>query len=58
MQGNILIKKSLRSTKVDERKCRDEIGVSSLSNVYCFATKTSGATFTTNAIIPGVKIVP
>jgi hypothetical protein len=40
-------KESLRSIKVDERKCEDE------TNASYFTTKASKATFTTNAIVPG-----
>jgi hypothetical protein len=42
----------LRSIKVNEGKCEAEIGAS------YFTTKASRATFTTNAIVLGVKIVP
>jgi len=38
--------------KVDERKCKDEIDIS------YFMTKASRTTFTTYAIVHGVKIVP
>jgi hypothetical protein len=48
----------LRSIKVDEGKCEDEIGISSLSSVSCFTTKVLGATFATNAAILGVRIMP
>jgi len=51
-------KESLISIKVDEGKCEDEIGISSLSNISCFTMKTSGTTFSTYATIPGVRIVP
>jgi hypothetical protein len=48
----------LKSIKVDERKCEDEIGLPSLSNVFYFTTKTLGATFATDAIVLEVKIMP
>jgi len=51
-------KESLRSTKVDEGKCEDETGVSSLSDVSCFTTKASEATFTIDANVLGVRIMP
>jgi len=44
--------KLLRSIKIDEGKCEDEIGV------FCFTTKASRATFTTNATIFKVRIMP
>jgi hypothetical protein len=48
----------LKSIKVDEGKCKDEIGVFSLFDVSCFTMKASRTTFTTNAIVLGVRIVP
>jgi hypothetical protein len=42
----------LKSIKVDEGKCKDEIGI------FCFTTKALGAIFTIGAAILGVRIVP
>jgi hypothetical protein len=52
------LKKSLKSIKVDEGKCEGETKVSPLSNVFCFTTNASGATFATDVAIPWVRIVP
>jgi hypothetical protein len=49
---------SLRSIKVDERKCKDEIRVSSLFSASCFIMKASRATFATDVAVHGVRIVP
>jgi len=49
---------SLRSIKVDERKCKDEIRVSSLFSASCFTMKASRATFATDVAVHGVRIVP
>jgi hypothetical protein len=51
------LEESLRSIKVYEGKCKDEIGVSSLFDTSCFTMKALGATFTTNAVVLGVRIV-
>jgi hypothetical protein len=48
----------LRSIKVDEGKCEDEIKVSFFSNIAYFTKKPSGATFATYAIVLGVRIMP
>jgi hypothetical protein len=51
-------KESLILIKVYEGKCKDEIGVSFLSNASCFTMKASGATFSIDAVVFGVRIVP
>jgi hypothetical protein len=45
-------KESLRSIKVHEGKCEDEICTS------YFTTKALRATFTTNVVVLGVRIMP
>jgi hypothetical protein len=50
-------KKSLRLIKVDEGKCKDEIGIPSLFGTICFMTKASKATFATNPIVLRVRNV-
>ncbi len=52
------LEESLRSMKVDEGKCEDETGVSSLSSAFYFTMKVLGTTFATNATIPRVRIMP
>ncbi len=52
------LKKSLRSIKVDEGKCEDDIGISYLLGVFCFTMKVIGATFATNVMVLGVRTVP
>jgi hypothetical protein len=52
------LEESLRSIKVYEGKCKDKIGVSFLFDVSYFIMKASGATFATNSVVLGVKIVP
>jgi hypothetical protein len=48
----------LKSIKVDERKCKDDIGISSLSSASYFIMKVMGSIFTIDATVHGVKIVP
>jgi hypothetical protein len=48
----------LKSIKVDEGKCKYEIGISYLFYTSYFTTKTSRATFATYAIVLRVRIVP
>jgi hypothetical protein len=38
-------------------KCEDETRVSSLFDIFYFTTKASRTTFTTDAVVPGVRIV-
>jgi hypothetical protein len=55
--GTSSSKESLRSTKVDEGKCENDIGISSLSNASYFTMKATGTTFTTYVVVPRVSIV-
>jgi hypothetical protein len=52
------LEESLKSIKVDEGKCKNEIGVSSLSDASYFTMKASKTTFATYAIVLGMRIVP
>jgi hypothetical protein len=51
-------KEWLKSIKVDERKCKDDIGISSLSSASYFTMKVGGPTFTIDSTVHGVRIVP
>ncbi len=48
----------LRLIKVDEGKCEDEIGISSLSSTSYFTMKAVGAAFTTYATVTRVRPMP
>jgi hypothetical protein len=48
----------LKLIKVDEGKCEDDIGLSSLSIVFCYTMKATRATFTTYVMVLGVRNVP
>jgi hypothetical protein len=48
----------LKSIKVDKGKCKDDIGISSLSSASYFTMKATFTTFTTNVMIHGVRTVP
>jgi hypothetical protein len=51
-------KQLLRLIKVDEGKCEDEIGISSLLGSSYFTMKIVGATFAANATVPRVRTMP
>jgi hypothetical protein len=55
--GTSSSKESLRSIKVDEGKCENDTGISSSSSPSYFTMKATGATFTTNVVVPRVNIV-
>jgi hypothetical protein len=48
----------LRSIKVDEGKCEDEIRVSFFFSIAYFTKKASKATFATYNVVLGLRIVP
>ncbi len=52
------LEKSLKSIKVDEGKCEDEIGVFSFFGASSFTIKALGATFATDTVVFKVRIVP
>jgi hypothetical protein len=53
-----LSKESLKSIKVNEGKCEDDIRIIFSSSASYFAMKATRTTFTTDVVIPWVRIVP